>query len=114
MSKKEKNIKVVIIEPDQVAKVEVIENTLSNLQRIVGGNIECLRMDDHDIIINEEGKYLDLEPNFAIYNGNDYVAGTAIFTGVDYSEGEFKSLPDDLIKFVTGVFKGREKYYRDR
>jgi hypothetical protein len=114
MSRKEKNIKAIILEPDQVARVEVIENSLSNLQRIVGGRIECLRMDGHDIIINEEGKYLDLEPNFVIQNGNDYVAGTAIFVGVDYDEGEFKSLSDDLVKFVTDVFKGREKYYRDR
>lgn len=113
MSKKEKNITVVVMEPDQVAEVRVIENDLSVLQGIVGGNIECVRMEDHDIIINEEGKYLDLEPNFFIYQGRDYIAGTAIFTGVDYYEGEFKSLTEEQIKLITGAFKGREKNHRD-
>jgi hypothetical protein len=105
---KEKVIKVIIVEPNKVARVEEIENTLSNLQSIVGGHIECIRMDGHDIIINEEGKLLDLEPNFGLYGGKDYVAGTAIFTGVDYAEGEFKSLSFELIKHILGVFVERE------
>ena len=105
---KEKVIKVIIVEPNKVARVEEIENTLSNLQNIVGGHIECIRMDGHDIIINEEGKLIDLEPNFGLYGGQDYVAGTAIFAGVDYEEGEFKSLPFELIKHILGVFVERE------
>ena len=98
--KKEKNIKVVIVEPSKPARVEMIENTLSNLQSIVGGHIECIREDGFDIIINEEGKFIDLEPNFGIYEGQDYVAGTAIFAGVDYEEGEFKSLSDQQFKGI--------------
>ena len=34
--KKQKNIKVIIVEPLKPARVETIENTLSNLQRMVG------------------------------------------------------------------------------
>ena len=107
--KKEKNIKVVIVEPSKPARVEVIENTLSNLQSIVGGLIECIREDGFDIIINEEGKFIDLEPNFGIYEGQDYVAGTAIFAGVDYDEGEFKSLSDQQVKGILFAFGERNE-----
>lgn len=105
---KQSNIKVVIKEPRKFSRVETIKNELSVLQELVGGYIEVIREDGYDIIINEEGKLMDLEPNFAL-SGHDYVAGTAIFVGVDYSEGEFKSLPDHLIKIVMKVFGGGEK-----
>ena len=39
--KKEEMITVVIVEPDQPARVETIENTLEAKQAIVGGRIEC-------------------------------------------------------------------------
>jgi hypothetical protein len=100
---KEKHIIVVILEPEKPARVETIENTLANLQKIVGGYIECVREEGFDIIINEEGKLLQLQPNFLIYGG-DYIAGTAIFAGVDYNEGEFKSLTDEQIEFILSVF----------
>lgn len=96
-------IKVVIVEPKKPARVELIPNALETFQKIVDGYIECVREDGFDIIINEEGKLMDLEPNFVIYGG-DYIAGTAIFAGVDYSEGEFKSLTDDQVNFILKAF----------
>jgi len=106
---KQKNITVIIVEPEKPARIETIENTLTNLQSIVGGYIECIREDGFDIIINEEGKLLDLEPNFGIYEGRDYVAGTAIFAGVDYNEGEFKSLSEIQLNSILRAFGGREQ-----
>ena len=55
MTKKEM-ITVVIVEPDQPARVESIENTLEAKQAIVGGRSECLGFNGYDIIFNEEGK----------------------------------------------------------
>jgi hypothetical protein len=107
--KKESNIMVVIVEPQKPARVERIVNELSNLQKIVGGYIECVRQDGFDIIINEEGKLMDLEPNFGLYEGMDYIAGTALFAGVDYDEGEFKSLSQEQIKGILNSFSGREQ-----
>jgi hypothetical protein len=107
--KKESNIMVVIVEPQKPARVERIVNELSNLQKIVGGYIECVRQDGFDIIINEEGKLMDLEPNFGLYEGMDYIAGTALFAGVDYDEGEFKSLSQKQIKGILNSFSGREQ-----
>lgn len=105
---KQEFITVVVVEPKKPARIEIIRNELSVLQRLVGGYIECVRMGGYDIIINEEGKLSDLEPNFAIHGGGDYIAGTAVFVGVDLSEGEFKSLSDGQVKFIKGTFKGRE------
>jgi len=106
--KKESNIMVVIVEPQKPARVERIVNDLSNLQKLVGGYIECIRQDGFDIIINEEGKLMDLEPNFGLYDGMDYVAGTALFAGVNYDEGEFKSLTQEQIKGILNSFSRRE------
>ena len=100
-------IKVVIVEPNKPARVELIPNALETFQEIVGGYIECIREEGFDIIINEEGKLDELEPNFILYGGKDFVAGTAIFSGVDYSEGEFKSLTDEQIKFILKIFEKR-------
>jgi hypothetical protein len=107
--KKESNIMVVIVEPQKPARIERIKNDLSNLQKLVGGYIECIRQDGFDIIINEEGKLIELEPNFAMYQGQEVVVGTAIFAGVDYTEGEFKSLTEGQIKRILNAFTEREQ-----
>lgn len=106
MTKKEM-ITVVIVEPDQPARVESIENTLEAKQAIVGGRIECLGFNGYDIIFNEEGKFEDLEPNFGIFGGQDYIAGTAIFAGVNYDTGEFTSLDKAQIVAITSQFRER-------
>lgn len=107
MAKKEANIKVIIVEPNKPARVETIANELKTLQGLVGGYIECIKTEDFDIIVNEEGKLHELEPNFHIYNGQDYVAGTAVFAAVNHKIGEFKSLNDKLIAFILEVFEER-------
>lgn len=106
-------IKVVILEPNEVPRIETIDNRLETLQAIVGGDIELIPTNDYDILVNAEGKFIDLEPNFALYGGRDFVAGTAIFISTDYETEDFTSLPEEQIKFITGIFKRREKYYRD-
>lgn len=103
-----KKITVIIVEPNKPARIEEIPNTLEAKQKIVGGYIECIKMDGFDIIINEEGKLFDLEPNFGIYGGQDYVAGTAIFAGVNYDKGEFKSLNDVQKTMILRNFEERE------
>lgn len=105
---REQHIKVVIVEPMKPARVETIPNTLEELQRLVGGYVEPVREEGFDILINEDGKNLDLQPNFALYGGFDYIAGTAVFAGVNYSKGEWISLTESQIDFIKGCFKRRE------
>jgi hypothetical protein len=103
----EKMITVAIVEPNQPARIEVIENTLEAKQAIVGGRIEVLGYEGFDIVFNEEGKFEDLEPNFGIFGGRDYIAGTAIFMGSDYESGQFISLSDEQKSIILMNFSER-------
>jgi Domain of unknown function (DUF3846) len=104
---KEKQIRVIIVEPNRPARLDIINNNLQTFQRLVGGYVEHIRLDGYDIIINEEGKYMNLVPNFAIYGGQDYVAGVAIFAAVDYRRGDMISLSDEQIEQISQSFKRR-------
>ena len=78
-------IKAIIKRPDEeFGHIANISNTLENLQKTVGGNIETIRLGtDIVLIVNEEGKLLGLEPNFRLEHGifADVIVGTAIVVG---------------------------------
>ena len=103
-----KMIKVVLAEPGKKAKVTEIENTLENLQKIVGGYIECIYPfeDNVGLIANEEGKLIGLEPNRVLRddNGNavDIIFGTFIITGL--TEDDFGSLTDEQAEYYLEMF----------
>jgi hypothetical protein len=87
-------MKTLILNNGQLEQKEV-NNTLESLQEIVGGYIEIPFLskvffeNDIDMIINEEGKYIEgLKPEIAIVSkdkGNiiDLVYGTCIFASHD-------------------------------
>ncbi len=100
---KKKKIKVIIVEPNKEPYIQTIENSLKSTQTVVGGLIEIVHLSDTtNIIVNEEGKLLNLKANRRI--NNDIIAGTFIIVGVDGSE-YFNSLTDDDIKFYLKRFK---------
>lgn len=105
---KEQQIKIIVLEPNKKPSVVLVYNQLGTFQQLVDGYIECVRMSGFDIVINEEGKNMGLAPNFMLPYLEDIVVGTALFVGVDYEEGEFKSLTDDQVDFIKSVFP-REK-----
>lgn len=90
-----------------------INNTLEELQRIVGGYIEIPYLSDVfsenniDVIINEEGKFVEgLKPEIAIVDGKegkflDLIYGNCIFASHD-EEGETVGLNDNQIMIVSG------------
>lgn len=92
-------------------EIKEIENTLEELQKIVGGYIEIpflskIFVDNIiDIIINEEGKYVDgLKPEIAIVNGKtkqvlDIIYGNCIFASHDI-EGNTIALNDEQIEII--------------
>lgn len=75
-----------------------ISDSLENLQRFVEGPIEFVPVGHGwGIICNEEGKLQRLQPNIWIHDGFDYIAGTAVFVGV---QGEnFCDMPVDFQTF---------------
>lgn len=95
----EAKIRAIVKRPDeQYGHVTNISNTLRNLQRIVEGPIEVVRITDKAVCIcNEEGKIRGLEPNF--YLGRlpfgDLILGEVAVVGVDGGD-EFVDLDLDF------------------
>lgn len=78
-------ISVLIKDPGKKPRHVWVENSLKNLQSIVGGRIEVFQFaSDGAIICNEEGHLMGLEPNCAVC-GNAFV-GTIIFVGISGEE----------------------------
>ena len=101
----------VLVLSDGRFKTKEIDNTLENLQEIVGGYIEIPFLSKEfnengiDVIINEEGKYIEgLKPEIAIIDGKtkqilDVVFGNCIFASHD-EEGNTIELNDKQTKIV--------------
>jgi len=103
---KEKEIKVLKVEPGKAPEVATLKNELYEWQRAVSvgapyvGLIEIIELNDEVCILcNEEGKLLGLPPNRRFRN--DILVGTFHFTGQNYEEGELTSLPDHLIEYLS-------------
>ncbi|MEF9920057.1 MAG: DUF3846 domain-containing protein [Erysipelotrichaceae bacterium] len=98
-------IKVVIIPPNKRPFVTTIDNQLEELQRVVGGYIELVALDDElDLFINEEGRLINLEPNRMV--GNDVLVG--IFLIASHDEDRTTSLSEEQIEKVLERFSEAE------
>lgn len=102
------HINSIIKEPGKKARSHMIENTLEAFQQAVGGYIETIKvMTDTVMIVNEEGKLMNLPHNFYIDNPLpdeiffaseastdtvDEVVGTIIIVGVTEDGTEFTDL----------------------
>ena len=92
-------MKVIVKEPsDKYGKLVEIENDLAVLQNMVGGYIEVVPLDNHLIICNEDGKYMNLEPNISYMF--DIIVGTIIVCDRDGEEFTDVSLSMDEWKFL--------------
>ena len=95
---KEKFIKVLKVEPYKKPEVVTLKNELSSLQEAVGGLIEFVGLDyDNgiDILCNEEGKLIGLEPNRKV--GSDIIVGVFYVIKTNL-EGDCCSLDDNEIE----------------
>jgi hypothetical protein len=92
----QKNIKVVICNIGEEPRVETIPNKLPYFQSVVGGYIEVIGFHTCLLVLNEEGKLMDLEPNFSIKD--DVIVGNVLFCGTDGED--FSSLTSDEIEEV--------------
>ena len=92
--------KVLIIEPEKKPYVKEIGDDLKDLQRVVGGFIECVYIDDVALVVNDENKFNGTPFNRAIYdecgNAVDYIFGTFFICGL--GEEDFSDLPDKEIE----------------
>lgn len=106
----QRNIRVLVVEPNKLPYEKTIKNCLQSKQELVGGYIEYTYLDDDynaAIICNEEGKIDGLPLNRDV--GHDIVAGTFIIVG-DNDTGEDRSLTDDQLEKYKIKF-GKESIY---
>ena len=96
-------IRVVMCPVDRAPYVTWIEDSLENLQKVVGGYIECVTFaEDAVIICNEEGRILGLPDNCRFY-GVDFV-GTVLIVGT--KDDEFCDVPE--AEFLVHNLKGEK------
>ncbi len=103
-------MKVLVLSNGELKEKE-IDNTLDEIQKIVGGYIEFPFLGNKfkdnviDVIINEEGKFIEgLKPEIAIVNEKigsimDIVYGNCVFASHD-KEGNTVALTDKQIEIV--------------
>ena len=94
-----RKIRVIIKRPDEeYGHVTSISDSLKNLQNTVEGNIEIVPIAEGIVmIVNEEGKLMDLEKNFVFgYTIKDMIRGTVIIAGTAGEE-----LADLSMSFLT-------------
>ena len=98
-------MRVIFKEPGKEPRTMVVPNELKVLQDLVGGYIKTLKIADNVVMIfNEEGKLLDLAPNFFVGAIADVILGPVIIAGEDGDE--FTSLSEDNIAFISGILRG--------
>ena len=114
-SKKEQ-ITVVICEPGKLARVANIGTELTDLQAVVGGNIEAFYPYEEQVCIvcDDEGKICGKPLNRAIYNEDgtimDIMAGT--FFICDCRKPSFGSLSKEQQQRFVNQFKYPESFFR--
>ena len=77
-------MKVLVKYPGSAIREEEIENTLEDLQELVGGYIEAVTIEEGVVICNEEGLIKGL-PYCCEIEGIDFV-GPVVIAGVDGDE----------------------------
>ena len=107
--KQPEKIKVVLLEPNKLARIEEIDASLEGMQLIVGGDIEPGYYFEEPVccIVNGEGKMIGLDLNRGVYDETkkliDIIAGTAFVC--DCSGENFGSLNDEQIKKYSKMFR---------
>ena len=92
-----KRITVIICEPGKLPRIDHIENTLEEMQKIVGGPIESHSFaEDACIVCNEKGRLKRLTPCVKLF-GMEFV-GTCMVVGI--REEEFCSVPENAYNLL--------------
>lgn len=114
-TQREKFMDALLIQPLQVPKRIQISTELEDLQKAVGGLIECIHPFDDPIVMiaNEEGKINSLPLNRGIYDEDnqlhDIICGDFLILGDGYEN--FKSLSPELMDKYEQLFEKPEKFY---
>ena len=109
-------MKVLMVEPGKPPYETEIEGGLESLQAAVGGDIQATYPYDDPValICNEEGKYMGLPLNRALYDEEgrmyDIIAGNFLIVGL--GEESFTDLPAELMEKFSEQFRQPEEFVR--
>lgn len=91
--------RILLFRVGQSPEIRLIEDSLEAMQKTVGGMIEMVNLEHGvDLVCNEEGKLLDLDPNRYLPRLGDVICGNFFLVGIDHKTGKSVSLTAAQIK----------------
>ena len=109
-------MRVLVVEPEQRPEEREIDDSLTAMQKIVGGYIQPLHLDDSVVLVcNEEGKLMDMPANRGLRDKDgqmyDIVFGTFFLCGAPADSDHFTSLTTAQIEQYRKMFYTPEMFW---
>lgn len=109
-------MRVLVVEPEHKPEVRDIDDSLKAMQKIVGGLIQPIYLDDSvALICNDEGKLMNLTANRGLRDKNgqiyDIVFGTFFLCGAHADSDSFASLTSEQIERYQKQFYTPEMFW---
>ena len=109
----QEKIKVVLLQPGNIAKVAEIDSSYESFKEIVGGGIDMYQLDSRVVVHNRDGKNDGLDYCRAMRDENgrvlDIIAGTCFVCGT--ANDNVSSLNEEEISKTLKEFKLPERFY---
>lgn len=109
-------MRVLVVEPERRPEVREINDSLKEMQGIVGGLIQPIYLNDSvALVCNDEGKMMDLPANRGLRDENgqmyDIVFGTFFLCGAPAGSDHFTSLTTEQIEQYRKMFHTPEMFW---
>ena len=110
-------MRVLVVEPEHRPEVKEINDSLKEMQGIVGGYIQSIYPFEEPValVCNDEGKLMDLPANRGLRDENgqiyDIVFGTFFLCGAPADSDHFTSLTEDQIEQYRKMFHTPEMFW---
>ena len=110
-------MRVLVVEPERRPEVKEIDDSLKEMQGIVGGYIQALYPFEEPValVCNDEGKLMDLPANRGLRDENgqmyDIIFGTFFLCGAPADSDHFTSLTPEQIERYQKRFYTPEMFW---
>ena len=110
-------MRVLVVEPERRPEVKEIDDSLKEMQGIVGGYIQAIYPFEEPValVCNDEGKLMDLPANRGLRNKDgqmyDIVFGTFFLCGAPADSDHFTSLTQEQIEQYRKMFYTPEMFW---
>ena len=110
-------MRVLVVEPESRPEVKEIDDSLKQMQGIVGGYIQSIYPFEEPValVCNDEGKLMDLPANRGLRDENgqiyDIVFGTFFLCGAPADSDHFTSLTPEQIEQYRNMFYTPEMFW---